>query len=53
MLHRELQGTTPIVYQIMAAVAAVVVAIFAPGVGSIVTRAYAAPTTSPVSYTHL
>ncbi|PKW12862.1 type VII secretion integral membrane protein EccD [Saccharopolyspora spinosa] len=48
LLHPELEGTAPIVYQIVAAVTAVVVAIFATGVGSIVTRAYAAPTTGTV-----
>lgn len=48
LLHPELEGTAPIVYQIVAAVTAVVVAIFATGVGSIVTRAYSAPTTGTV-----
>ncbi|MEU6266981.1 type VII secretion integral membrane protein EccD [Saccharopolyspora shandongensis] len=48
LLHPTMEGTAPIVYQIVAAVTAVVVAIFATGVGSIVTRAYAAPTTGTV-----
>ncbi|KAA5833456.1 type VII secretion integral membrane protein EccD [Saccharopolyspora hirsuta] len=47
LLH-HLDTTTSVVYQIVAAVIGVVVAIFATGVGSIVTRAYAAPTTGTV-----
>ncbi|MGP4015348.1 type VII secretion integral membrane protein EccD [Saccharopolyspora sp. 5N708] len=48
LLHPGLDGAEPIVYQIVAAVTAAVVAIFATGVGSMVTRAYAAPTTGTV-----
>ncbi|WP_433870284.1 type VII secretion integral membrane protein EccD [Saccharopolyspora sp. CA-218241] len=48
MLHPGLNSTLAIVYQIIAAVVGAVVAIFATGVGSIVTRAYAAPTTGTV-----
>ncbi|MER7014868.1 type VII secretion integral membrane protein EccD [Saccharopolyspora sp. NPDC000359] len=47
LLH-SMDLTTSVVYQIVAAVIGVVVAIFATGVGSIVTRAYAAPTTGTV-----
>ncbi|MCI2417166.1 type VII secretion integral membrane protein EccD [Saccharopolyspora sp. K220] len=48
MLHPGLEPTSSIVYQIVAAVTTAVVAIFAIGVGSMVTRAYAAPTTGTV-----
>ncbi|GAA4620637.1 type VII secretion integral membrane protein EccD [Saccharopolyspora hordei] len=48
LLHPNLNTTTAVVYQIVAAVIGVVVAIFATGVGSIVARAYAAPTTGTV-----
>ncbi|MDI2029009.1 type VII secretion integral membrane protein EccD [Saccharopolyspora sp. TS4A08] len=49
MLHpTTIQGTTAVVFQLVAAVAAIVVAIFATGIGSIVTRAYAASTTGTV-----
>ncbi|GAA2330712.1 type VII secretion integral membrane protein EccD [Saccharopolyspora halophila] len=49
LLHpQDVQGTTAVAYQLIAAVTTLVVAIFATGVGSIVTRAYAAPTTGTV-----
>lgn len=48
ILNPALPNTQAIVYQIIAAVTSIVVAIFATGVGSIVTRAYAAPTTGTV-----
>lgn len=48
LLHPQLEGAEPIAYQIIAAVLAFVVAVFATGVGSVVTRAYAAPTTGTV-----
>ncbi|RRO12933.1 type VII secretion integral membrane protein EccD [Saccharopolyspora rhizosphaerae] len=49
MLHPEsVQGTTAVVYQLVAAVVGMVVAIFATAIGSMVTRAYGAATTGTV-----
>ncbi|CAM05957.1 type VII secretion integral membrane protein EccD [Saccharopolyspora erythraea NRRL 2338] len=48
MLHPELDSTLAMVYQIVAAVVGVAVAILATGVGSMVTRAYGASTTGTV-----
>lgn len=48
LLHPEIGAIQSIAYQIVAAMTAAVVAIFATGVGRIVTRAYAAPTTGTV-----
>ncbi|GAA0524917.1 type VII secretion integral membrane protein EccD [Saccharopolyspora subtropica] len=47
-LFHQMDQTSAIVFQVVAAVTAGVVAIFATGVGSIVARAYAAPTTGTV-----
>ncbi|MDA3647299.1 type VII secretion integral membrane protein EccD [Saccharopolyspora indica] len=48
LLHNNMDLTTAVVYQIVAAVLGGIVAVFATGVGSMVTRAYAAPTTGTV-----
>ena len=49
MLHPDfVKGIGAIGYQVFAAAAALILTVFAVGVGSIVTRAYAAPTTGTV-----